>query len=110
MTFPYVPAGVLAEVRTINVAETERFDGTNIDGSDHHAVAPWICDQWSADGTTVPSKPATLVNVTVKFTVCPLALFRLAGFTATRKSPSPAYEMLVKAPVARSRKTSWKVP
>src|SRR6202046_475180 len=110
MMFWYVPGGVLAEVRTINVIAAERFDGTKTDGSAHHAVAPRIRDQCSASGTTLPSKPATLVNVTLNFTVCPLAAFWLTGLATTLKSPSPAYEMVVEAPVAPSCKTSWKVP
>ena len=88
--FPYVPAGVLAEVRSINMAETARVDGTKTAGSDHHAVAPRMLDQCSAVGTTLPSKAATLVNVTLKLTVSPLAACRLAGSTATLKSPTPA--------------------
>ena len=63
--FLYVPAGVLVEVRMIHVAETEPFDGTTTDGSDHHAVAPRMCNKFRGVGTTAPPKPDTLVNVTV---------------------------------------------
>ena len=84
--FSYVPVGVSAEVRTINLAETESLDGTKTDGSDHHAVVPGMSDKCSAVGTTPPSKAATLVNVTLKLTVSPLAACRLAG-CATGRGP-----------------------
>ncbi len=63
--FLYVPAGVFVEVRIKNVAMAELFDGTFTDGSVHHTVAPGMCSPFTYDGTTVPWKPATLVNVTV---------------------------------------------
>src|SRR6266481_6688671 len=94
----------------INVAEPEPFDATDTNGSDHHAVTPGMCDQFRATGTTVPSKPDTLVNATVYLAVCPFATLLLLELTATLKFPSPIYEMVVEAPVAWSRRTSRKVP
>jgi hypothetical protein len=101
---------VLVEVRMTNVAEPEPFDGTDTNGSDHHAVAPGMCDQFRAAGTTAPSKPDTLVNVTVYLAVCPFVTVTLLALTAPLKFPSPIYEMVVEAPVAWSCRTSWKVP
>ena len=49
----------------VNMAEAELFDGTDTDGADHEAIRPGIFGRFNAAGTTVPSKPLRLVNVTL---------------------------------------------
>lgn len=62
---------MFAAVWIVKIVCAELLEGTVTWVGDHDAVAPGICDQLRAAGTTVPPKPETLLNVTVKLATCP---------------------------------------
>jgi len=86
---PYVPAVVLAAVWMVNVAVADEFDGTVTDCGDQNAVAPGTCDQFRAAGITVPAKPDTLLNVTIKLADEPRDTVWLVVLTDVLKFPVP---------------------